>query len=150
MPHEESAMHACCPYLYFDGQADEAMHAYQRALGGELRIVRYADAPADAGGPPPGCEPSSDQRVMHAMLQFDGGMLMASDTPNSTMAEPMRGMSVNLTLASADHARRVFDALAPQAEIRMPFGATFWADGFGVLVDRFGTPWMVGGGLHEF
>jgi PhnB protein len=25
----------------------------------------------------------------------------------------------------------------------MPFGKTFWSPGFGMLVDRFGTPWMV-------
>ena len=25
----------------------------------------------------------------------------------------------------------------------MPFGATFWSPGFGMVTDRFGTPWMV-------
>ena len=25
----------------------------------------------------------------------------------------------------------------------MPFEKTFWAAGFGMLVDRFGVPWMV-------
>jgi PhnB protein len=25
----------------------------------------------------------------------------------------------------------------------MPIGETFWAIRFGMLVDRFGTPWMV-------
>jgi PhnB protein len=24
---------------------------------------------------------------------------------------------------------------------------TFWSEGFGMLVDRFGTPWMVNGGM---
>jgi PhnB protein len=28
----------------------------------------------------------------------------------------------------------------------MPMGKTFWAEAFGMLTDRFGTPWMVGGG----
>lgn len=27
----------------------------------------------------------------------------------------------------------------------MPFEKTFWAEAFGMLVDRFGTPWMVSG-----
>jgi PhnB protein len=26
----------------------------------------------------------------------------------------------------------------------MPLQKTFWAEAFGMLVDRFGTPWMVG------
>lgn len=25
----------------------------------------------------------------------------------------------------------------------MAFQQTFWADGFGMLVDRFGIPWMI-------
>jgi PhnB protein len=25
----------------------------------------------------------------------------------------------------------------------MPFGPTFWTSGFGMCIDRFGTPWMV-------
>jgi PhnB protein len=141
-------MNACLPYLAFDGQAADAMQTYQRVLGGELKMLRYADAPAAAGGPPPGCEPSDTARVMHAFLQFDGGMLMASDVPNSSMAEPMRGMSINLVFTTAARAREVFDALADGGTTRMPFGKTFWADGFGVVVDRFGAPWMIGGGLQ--
>jgi PhnB protein len=142
-------MQSCCPYLMFDGRADEAMREYQRVLGGQLNVLRYSDAPPQAGSPPLGCEPVDQQRVMHAMLMFEGGMLMASDVPNSAMAQPMSGMSVSVTLADAAVARRVFDGLSPQAEVRMPFGKTFWADGFGMLVDRFGTAWMIGGGLQH-
>jgi PhnB protein len=29
----------------------------------------------------------------------------------------------------------------------MPFQKTFWSAGFGMLTDRFGTPWMVGGAM---
>ena len=46
-------------------------------------------------------------------------------------------------------ARRTFDALAEGGKVTMPFEKTFWAEGFGMLVDRFGTPWMVGGQLAE-
>lgn len=142
-------MNACIPYLYFDGKAAEAMRTYHAVLGGELKVLRYSDAPAGAGSPPPGCGPSDMARVMHAMLHFDGGMLMASDVPNSQMAERMGGMSVNLTFTDTSKARQVFEALADGGTVRMPFGKTFWAEGFGVAVDRFGTPWMVGGGLEE-
>jgi PhnB protein len=34
--------------------------------------------------------------------------------------------------------------LADNGTVIMPFEKTFWAaGGFGMLVDRFGTPWMV-------
>jgi PhnB protein len=141
-------MNSCIPYLNFDGQAAEAMRTYQQILGGELELLRYADAPAGAGAAPPGCEPSDTARVMHALLRFDGGMFMASDAPNSRMAERMGGMSISLSFTDTARARKVFDALSPGATVRMPFGKTFWADGFGMLVDRFGTPWMVAGNLQ--
>jgi PhnB protein len=37
----------------------------------------------------------------------------------------------------------VFNALADGGSVRMPLGETFWAKKFGMLTDRFGTPWMI-------
>ena len=39
--------------------------------------------------------------------------------------------------------RAEVDALADGGKVGMPFQETFWAKGFGMLVDRYGTPWMV-------
>jgi len=39
--------------------------------------------------------------------------------------------------------RRVFDALAAGGSVTVPFEKTFWTEGFGMLTDRFGVPWMV-------
>ena len=142
-------MNACIPYLSFDGQAGEAMRTYHSLLGGDLKVLRYADAPTGAGSAPPACEPSDTARVMHAFLQFDGGMLMASDAPNSQMAERMGGMTISLTFTDTAKARRIFESLADGGAVRMPFGPAFWAEGFGMAVDRFGTPWMVSGGLRQ-
>ena len=38
---------------------------------------------------------------------------------------------------------RVFAALAEGGSVQMPIGETFWAERFGMAVDRFGTPWMI-------
>ncbi|RZJ12782.1 MAG: VOC family protein [Rubrivivax sp.] len=145
---ERNLMQACCPYLFFNGDAEQAMKLYQTVLGGEMpELLRYSQQPAGEGAPP-GCEPSDPNRVMHAYLTFPGGALMASDAPNPAMFEPMKGMSVNLMLPEQAAAKKVFDQLTDGAEVRMPFGPTFWADGFGMLVDRFGTPWMISGGMR--
>jgi PhnB protein len=31
--------------------------------------------------------------------------------------------------------------------VHMPLQKMFWAEAFGMLVDRFGTPWMINGGM---
>lgn len=142
-------MPQCCPYLYFDGTAEDAMRTYERVLGGQLNLLRYSDAPPSDQAPPPGCEVTETQRVMHACLTFDGGFIMCSDAPNAQMAEPASGMSVNLMFGTAEEGRRVFDALAEGGAVQMPYGKTFWAEGFGMLKDRFGIAWMVGGGMLE-
>ena len=41
---------------------------------------------------------------------------------------------------------RVFSALVQNGKVQMPFQATFWAKGFGMLIDQFGTPWIVSAG----
>ena len=30
--------------------------------------------------------------------------------------------------------------------VQMPLGETFWAEAFGMVTDRFGTPWGINGG----
>ena len=40
-------------------------------------------------------------------------------------------------------AERVFLALSDGGQVRMPLQETFWARRFGMLADRFGTPWMI-------
>jgi PhnB protein len=142
-------MPQCCPYLYFDGNAEAAMRTYERVLGGELKLLRYSDAPPSNEPPPPGCEVVETQRVMHACLSFDGGSIMCSDAPNAQMVEPVGGMSINLMLDRPEEGRRVFEALAEGGQVQMPYAKTFWAEGFGMLKDRFGIAWMVGGGMLE-
>ena len=50
-----------------------------------------------------------------------------------------------MTLGIADpaEAERVFHALAANGTVCMPIEETFWAVRFGMLIDQFGTPWMI-------
>jgi len=33
--------------------------------------------------------------------------------------------------------------------VKMPIQGTFWAERFGMLVDRYGTAWIINGNLAE-
>ena len=132
-------------YLFFDGQCAEAMRFYERVLGGTMQtLMTYAQSPM-----PGECTPADPGRVMHACVVLpDGRMLMASDSPDSAQHKPMAGFSLALNYPTADEARKVFDVLAAGGSVTMPVSKTFWAEAFGMLTDRFGTPWMVGGGVQ--
>lgn len=127
-------------YLFFDGNCAEAMKFYETTLGGKIEMsMSYKD------GPEP-CPPGAENRVMHTSLSLDGRLLMASDSPPGQPHRPMAGFALSLSYKTADEARAIFGKLAEGGQVMMPIGKTFWAEAFGMLTDRFGTPWMVGGG----
>ena len=129
-------------YLFFDGNCAEAMRFYQRTLGGELTMMTNAESPVATQTPP-----GNANRIMHARLALDGRTLMASDWMTGQPYEGMKGFSLALAYPTVAEAKRVFGTLAEGGKVTMPFDKTFWAEGFGMLVDRFGTHWMVNGNL---
>ena len=79
---------------------------------------------------------------MHARLVVRDHILMGSDAPPDRF-EGMKGFSVTLGIDEPVEAERVFHALSENGTVRMPIQQTFWAARFGMLVDQFGTPWMI-------
>jgi PhnB protein len=128
-------------YLTFDGNCAEAMRFYERILGGKLDIMTFGQSPMSDQMPP-----GSGDRVMHARLTLDGGVLMASDSMPGQPFDGIRGCGLALNYPQAADARRIFDALAEGGRVTMPPEKTFWAELFGMVVDRFGTPWLINGG----
>jgi PhnB protein len=126
-------------YLFFDGNCAEAMRFYQRTLGGKLDLMTAGQSPAAEHLPP-----GSADKIIHAHLATaGGGVLMASDWMAGEPWEPMRGFSLSLDYPTVADAEPVFKALLEGGKETMPFGSTFWAEAFGMLVDRYGTHWMV-------
>lgn len=129
------------PYLFFNGNCAEAMRFYQQTFGGELEVIPAAGTPGVEELPP-----GSENLTMHARLELNGRALMASDWMDAAPYPGMKGTSVSLSYPTVAEARRIFDALAEGGQVHMPFDKTFWSEGFGMLADRFGMNWMVGGG----
>lgn len=126
------------PYLLFNGNCREAFETYHRILGGEMQaMLTQGDAPMDGE-----VAENMKDKIMHACLVIDGDMLMASDVPPE-YEKPLGGFSVSLQVDSAEEAERIFNALAEGGTVTMPLGQTFWAESFGMLVDRFDVPWIV-------
>ena len=131
-------------YLFFtNGRCAEAMRFYERTLGGQLQaVMTYGQSPQ-----PQQCSPAAKDLVMHASLRIGERTLRASDVPPEMPGAPMGGFSLSLVYETPEEARRIFDALAQGGSVHMALQETFWARAYGMLVDRFGTPWMVGGGM---
>jgi PhnB protein len=126
------------PYLSFNGTCDAAFKFYEKVLGGKILMkMTYGDSPMAAQ-----TAPADKDRIMHVRLAVGDVMLMGADAPPQ-FYEPMKGIVVSIGVDDATEAERVFGALSENGTVRMPIQETFWAQRFGMLIDQFGTPWMI-------
>ena len=126
------------PYLSFKGECEAAFAFYARALGGHLgEIFRYGGTPL-AGQVPVGWS----DKVMHGSVTVGEQELMGADVAPDHYEEP-KGFSLSLHIKSVADAERVFHELAKDGRVAMPLEKTFWAERFGMVVDRFGIPWQI-------
>ena len=126
------------PYLSFDGRCEAAFRFYEQCLGGRLGVMfRYADSPM-AGQVPADWQ----DKIMHGSVTIGDLLLMGADILPERFEAP-RGFSLSMQLTNAADADRIFRELSENGTVVMPLEKTFWAERFGMVVDRFGTPWLV-------
>ena len=131
-------------YLGFNGTCAEAMRFYESALGGKIEIMMSgADSPMAAQIPK-----EFAHRILHARLALkDGGFLYGGDAPAQMPYQGIHGVSITLNYDTTAEAQKVFDKLAAGGTVTMAMAPSFWAKSFGMLVDKFGTPWIINGEL---
>lgn len=126
------------PYLFFGGNCRDAFTRYEEIFGGELTLLSMKDVPGEEAP-----SPEAADMIIHAALALGDDLLMGSDDPTTDSFGPVQGMMVSYDATDADHARRVFDALAEGGNVTQALQPTFFSAAFGMCTDRFGTPWMV-------
>jgi PhnB protein len=126
------------PYLNFNGDCAAAFKFYEQCLGGKIVAkMSYGESPMAE-------QTSTEQRdkIMHIQLTLGDVNLMGSDAPPGYFEKP-QGFNVNLQFEDVAESERIFQALAENGTVKMPIQETFWATRFGMLVDKFGTPWII-------
>jgi PhnB protein len=127
-------------YLGFNGNCEEAFNFYKDVFRGEITAMfSHEGTPAEAH-----VSPEWKKKIMHACLVAKGAVLMGGDSPQGTHTQPA-GFCVNISVDKGDYAEaeRIFSELGEGGKVQMPIGETFWAKRFGMLIDKYGVPWMV-------
>ena len=127
-------MKSIVPYLLFNGNCREAITFYHAAIGGDLHIMPFGDAP--------GCTPDQKDLVMHTKLSNGNCIIMASDGRPGTPVTAGDNFSVSIDHDSREEQTRIFNALATGGNVTMPLQDMFWGAHFGMLTDKFGIMWM--------
>jgi PhnB protein len=123
-------------YLTFDGTCEEALRFYAKHLDGKFEIIqRFGDAPGEIPA-------VLKDRVLHAQFKADGISFMASDAMPGDVVKA-GNITLSLDVESARRQTRIFEALSDGGQVTMPLEETFWKARFGMVVDRYGIPWML-------
>jgi PhnB protein len=126
------------PYLSFEGTCEEALSIYKRIFNGKVEIVSRYDNPAMKA------PEEYKNKVLHARLSFRNYSIYASDVfPGHSSGKSGSNVSLSLSFADLDEAKRVYEQLIEGGKTKIPFEKQFWGDWHGNLTDRFGVQWMV-------
>jgi PhnB protein len=126
------------PSLHFSGNAEEVLEHYRNALGGKVEIARFEGSPA-AGQVPPDWK----GKVLYGTLQSPAGVIAAMDAPPGREGKPGDNFSLSVTVDDAKQAEDAFSKLSNGGNVSMPLEETFFAQKFGMCVDKFGIRWMI-------
>jgi PhnB protein len=91
----------------------------------------------------------NSNKVMHATLKINGGVLMLNDDFSGSMScksetpEALGGSPVTLHLEVADADAAWAKALAAGAKVKYPLADQFWGARYGQLSDPFGHYWSI-------
>jgi PhnB protein len=124
------------PYINFQGRAREAMEFYHKVLGGNLDLQTLNEhgvsKPAGPG-----------DRIMHARLEADGALIIASDGHPDYPAKVGDNMAIALGGTDKDRLAKIFNDLAEGGKIKMPLAEQPSGADVGWLTDKFGFNWVV-------
>src|SRR6266478_6243133 len=114
------------PHVSFNGQCESAFKFYEKCLGGKiLFVMTYGDSPMAEQTPP-----DWRNKIMHATFALGDDRLTGADALPETYQKP-KGFSVMVSIGASAEA------------VQLPIQETFWALRFGMVVDQFGTPWII-------
>jgi PhnB protein len=126
------------PHVNFNGNCAEAFQFYATCLRGKVEMsMTYGESPMAAQMPP-----ETHQMVIHSSLLFGDQRITGADAPGQHYKAP-QGFHIALDVKEEEEADRIFGELSQGGRVEMPIQKTFWAKRFGMLVDRYGIPWMI-------
>ena len=130
------------PYLYFNGNCEEAFNFYKSVFQQELSSInRYKDAPKDQRN----IFKESDEKIMHITLPLSSGSILFGSDNTVAYEELTQFNSFSLIIHTdnKEEVDRLFAELSENGQIKVPAGLTFWGAYYGECIDQFGVGWKI-------
>lgn len=130
------------PYIYFNGNCEEAFNFYKSVFQMELLYLgRYKDVPQTDRG----VFQETDEKIMHVSLPISKEtVLMGADNKQAyTELLTYSNFSLIVHADTKEEADKLFNGLAEGGQIKMPMNQTFWGSYYGICIDKFGIMWKI-------
>ncbi len=123
------------------GRTEEAVKFYCRTVDAEtLFMMRFRDCPDPAQ-----LKPGLEEKIVHATFRIGSTEIMASDCgcERAPAETTFAGFSLLLRVETLEQAERFFAALGDGGQVQIPLLKTFFAERYGIVIDRFGISWKI-------
>lgn len=130
------------PYIYFNGNCEEAFNFYKSVFKKEFTYVgRYKDVPKKDRH----IFQEADEKIMHVALPISTETILMGADNIEVNRETMRNSSFSLIFYtdSKEEADRLFAELSERGQIKVPMNTTFWNSYYGLCIDKFGISWKI-------
>lgn len=127
-------------YVYFNGNCREAVEFYAQVFATEKpKIMAFGDAPPNPNMTIP---EGAKNLIMHTELDIDGSKVMFSDTYPGSPFITGNNISLIFSSKSLEEMKVIFNQLKEGGTVTMELQATFWSQGYGSLIDKYGVGWQ--------
>ncbi|MEH7362309.1 VOC family protein [Priestia megaterium] len=129
------------PYLVMNGNGQEAVKFYEKALDAKvIGVQTFGEMPGNSEFPTP---IEAIDRVMNAHLKVGDNDLMLSDTFPGQPYQIGSQVTVAIAIDSIEKSNEVFEKLKEGGQVGMPLQETFWSPSYGQVTDKFGVTWQI-------
>jgi PhnB protein len=130
------------PYLYFNGNCEEAFNFYKSVFEVEFQYVgRYKDIPQTERQ----IFQEQDNKILHISLPISKQTTLMGSDNIEAYKEIMSYSNFSLSISTdkKEEADKLFKKLSKGCKIRLSMNETFWGSYYGVVNDRFGINWKI-------
>jgi PhnB protein len=127
-------------FLNFNGNCREAVNYYAEVFGSEpSKMMTFGEMPPDPKFPMP---EEAKNLVAYIDVKVQDLILMCSDVSPGTPF--VQGNNITICIGSTDMelVDTLFSKMKEGGTVTMELQETFWSKKYGMLVDKFGIPWM--------
>ncbi|MAT35466.1 MAG: hypothetical protein CMK06_10070 [Ponticaulis sp.] len=121
-------------YLLFQGNAEEALHFYQRVFR-DTEITAIHHYPRDAG--------EMAGKLLPSRLRIGDHQLMLADSPNPHDFTFTPSTSIYINFENEEELIEAHDILCEDGDIMMPLDDYGFSEMFAWLNDKFGVSWQL-------